>query len=268
MLSRHSAAEPSPSITRLSASPRCYIDSLHELSDVASETTHRSEIEAHLQRTYVPAWDLAFEGADKVAAHGTHVDMRKGRVAVVADAGHDVSGPDRVTDLDLDVLDVHVADLHRCVPRLTEPLKQDGSRGIRAPSPRPIHHRVPEDELYDAVERRMERLIPAEPILVARSVARVEAIEVAERATVAAIDKAVCSKRITRVILRSERVLRAGEGGGQWRIDDNRVDRRIRQSGSPWWLTGASTCDDREQRTKVGEGDWSDHTDVQGRSNA
>ncbi|MCY7380457.1 MAG: hypothetical protein LH467_14105 [Gemmatimonadaceae bacterium] len=152
--------------------------------------------------------------------------MRKHGIATITDARHELSGADSVTDLDLNVLDVNVADLHRGISWVAKAFKQNRSRGIRASSPRPICNLAPEYAAYDAVERRRKGLIPAEPILIASSAAGVEAIEISTGTTVTAIGKAVSSERITCMILRSEGMFRAGEGSRQRRMDHNGVDGR------------------------------------------
>ena len=127
--------------------------------------------------------------------------MRKHGVSTITDARHELSGANSVTDLDLNVLDVHVADLHRGINWVAKAFKENRGRGIRATSPGPICRLASENAAYDAVERREQGLIPAEPILVARSIAGVEAIERSTGTTVTAIGKAVSAERITCMVL-------------------------------------------------------------------
>jgi hypothetical protein len=198
-----------------------------DLVDVASETAHGSEIEAHLQRNQGPVWGFAVEDAHKIATQSTHVNMRKHGITTIADPRYELSGTDSVADLDLNVLNVNVADLHGGVRWVAKAFKQNRSGGIRASCPRPIYNLAPKYAAYDAIERRKKGLVPAEPVLVATSVAGVEAIELSTGTTVTAIGKAVSAERISCMILRSERMLRAGKGSRQWRMNNNGVDGRM-----------------------------------------
>ena len=170
-------------------------------ADEAPETTHRFEIEANLQGNDVSFRDLAVEDSDEIAAYCADVKVGSGSVPIVADACYDFSSANRVSDLNLNLLDVHVADLHWPGVKAAESLKEDGSRGIWPPSPRLIRGRVSEDEPDDSVEGRKKRLIPTEPVLVTRSVTFVEPVEVARLATIATIYKAVRSQGIARMVL-------------------------------------------------------------------
>jgi hypothetical protein len=212
-----------------------------------------------LKRHHVPIWNLALEDSGKVAAHRADVNMWKHRVATVADASHGLSGANRVPDFDLDVPDVHVGNLHGCVGTVAEPLKQDSGRRIRASSAGPIRDRVLKGEPNDAIEWRKQRFIPAEPIFVVRSIASVEAHGIAARATVVSIRKAVAPECISGVILRTERMLRAGEGGRQWGMNDDGVNRRVGRLRSPSCPGGGRACHNEEQRTRVNEGYWPRH---------
>jgi hypothetical protein len=227
---------------------------LTELPDISAETTHRGEIETHLKRHHVPIWNLALEDPGKVAAHRAHVHVREHRVAIIADASHDLSSANRVADFHLDVSDVHVADLHGCVGGIAESLKQDGGRRIRASSAGTIRHWVLKGEPNDAVEWREQSFIPAEPIFVVRSIASVEAHGIAARAAVVAIGEAIASECITGVILRSKRMLGAGERGRQRGMNDDGVNRGVGRLCSPSCPGGGRTCDSEEQRAGVNEG--------------
>jgi hypothetical protein len=93
-----------------------------------------------------------------------------------------------------------------------------------AAHPRLVRHGIDVDKPHHTVKRRQERLVPTEPVLVPRSVPRVEMREVSERAGITPNDVAVRGESVSCVILSPKRVLRANKLGGDWRMDHHCVD--------------------------------------------
>ena len=147
--------------------------------------------------------------------------------AAIADAGHHLAGGYGIPDLDLDVLNVDIADLNRNVVARIDTLEQNHGSHAAIPHARLIRNRVDVNPPHDAIERGQERFVPTEPVLVPKPLSRIEAREALSRPGRVAYDGAIGSERITRMIFLAERVLRAHHLCCYGRVDDDGVNRWI-----------------------------------------
>ena len=120
----------------------------------------------------------------------------------------------------MNVRDVHIRQL-----AVHHPSEQDGARAALAAHAGDRGFGIDLDADHDSVKGGKQRLAPAVPVLVARSVPAVQRQQVAVRSTAPPDDDAVRGERVGHVVLGTERVFGALEpraGISIWRSSASR----------------------------------------------